>query len=129
MICRIFRYFYSSEFNSSENQIREDFREFPPKPLNCDSLIGDFKTIRVRSLGEHIHTTILMKRLVEGAVDMDSLSLTIKNEMRSEIANFELLFGRSAGIGKKIFFWIGLGVVFFASSLKLTRPTHLQKNP
>ncbi|MDP2369186.1 hypothetical protein [Rhodoferax sp.] len=121
LLNRTFRYFYSTEVMASECQLREDFGDFPPKPLGGNGLPGHFTTVRVRGIGEHIHSAVMMKRLVEGAADVDSLSPTIRNHMADVLA---LKFFRGpTGIRKKVLMWIGLGAIFLASSLNFIRMT------
>ncbi len=64
LLDRTFRYFYSTEVMTSVCQLREDFGDFPPKPLGGNGLPGHFTTVRVRGIGEHIHFAVMMKRLV-----------------------------------------------------------------
>lgn len=105
---------------ASECQLREDFGDFPPKPLGGDGLTGHFTIVRVRSIGEHIYAAVMMRRLVEGAADLDSLSPTIRNHMPGDLANLKF-FSELTGIRKKVLMWIGLGAIFLASALKLIR--------
>lgn len=119
LLDRAFRYFYSTEVMASECQLRKDFGDFPPKPLCCDGLTGHFTTVRVRGIGEHIHIAVMMKRLVEGAADGDSLSPTFRNQM-ADVLTLKLFSGPT-GIRKKVLLWIGLGAIFVASSLNLIR--------
>jgi hypothetical protein len=118
LLDRTFRYFYSTEVMASECQLKNDFGDFPPKPLCCDGLTGHFTTVRVRGIGEHIHAVVMMRRLIEGSADLDSLSPTIRNHMAGDLANLKLYSG-ATGIRNKVFLWIGLGAIFLASSLKL----------
>jgi hypothetical protein len=115
-----FRHFYSAEVTTSESQLRKDFGEFPPKPLSGKGLTGEFTTIRVHGIGEHIHNVVMTKRIAEGAEDEDSLSSTIKNLMPDDIANLKRYVG-SEGIGSKALMWFALGTIFLASTLKLIR--------
>lgn len=114
------RHFYSAEVTTSESQLKKDFGEFPPKPLSGKGLTGEFTTIRVRGIGEHIHNVVMTKRIAEGAEDEDSLSSTIKNLMPDDIANLKRYVG-AKGIGSKALMWIALGAIFLASILKLIR--------
>lgn len=119
-LAQIFRYFYSTEITSSENQLRKDFGDFPPKPLNGDCQSGNFTIVRVRGIGEHIHFVVIMKRFIEGAGNEDTLSTTIKNQMPGGIAKFKR-FGERKKIGYRVLLWILLGVLFIAKILKLIR--------
>lgn len=122
LLDRTFRYFYSTEVMASECQLRDDFGEFPPKPLYCDGLTGHFTTVRVRGIGEHIHSAVMMRRLIDGAADVDSLSPTIRNHMADSLPNLKFFSGPT-GLRKKMLMWIGLGAIFLGSSLKLIRMT------
>jgi hypothetical protein len=121
LLDRTFRYFYSTEVMASECQLRKDFGDFPPKPLCCDGLTGHFTIVRVRGIGEHIHSAVMAKRRAEGAADVDSLSLTARNLMADDFAL--KIFSGLTGSRKKVFMWIGLGAIFLASSLNLIRMT------
>lgn len=120
LLSRPIRYFYSTEKRTSEAQLRQDFGDFPPKPLDGSGLTGEFITVRVRGIGEHFHHVVMIKRLVEGAANMDTLTLSIRNHMPEDLAAFKK-FGQTNGIGKKMQLWIGLAAVFVARFLKLTR--------
>lgn len=122
MLDRTFRYFYLTEVMASECQLRKDFGDFPPKPLCCDGLTGHFTTVRVRDIGEHIHSAVMIKRLIDGAADVDSLSPTIRNHIADSLANLKFFSGPT-GLRKKMLMWIGLGVIFLGSTLKLIRMT------
>ena len=119
LLDRTFRYFYSTEVMTSVCQLREDFGDFPPKPLGGNGLPGHFTTVRVRGIGEHIHFAVMMKRLVEGAAGGDSLSPTIRNHM-ADVLTLKFFRG-PIGIRKKVLMWIGLGTIFVASALNLIR--------
>jgi hypothetical protein len=49
---RIIRYFYSIESKTSKQQLLEDFGEFPPTPLCCESLEGELEVVRVNWIGD-----------------------------------------------------------------------------
>ena len=117
---RIFRYFYSTENITSESQLREDFGEFPPKPLRGDGLSGHLNIVSVRGIGENIYTVVMLKRMIEGAADIDYLSPTMRNQLGSILGDFKI-FNELTGIRKKVFLWIGLSFIFIASSLNFIR--------
>ncbi|MDZ4129311.1 MAG: hypothetical protein U1E02_34830 [Hydrogenophaga sp.] len=127
LLKRIFHQFYSAELKTSECQLKEDFGDFPPKPLGGESPPSTFTMVKVRGIGEHIHTVVIAKRIIEGAGNLDSLSATIRDHMPGDLANLKSL-GEAQGIGKKTLIWIGLGAIFFASALRLTRTSKQQVN-
>ena len=72
ILARLFRPFYSVEKRSSLDQLQNDFGEFPPAPLQCESLTGNFNVVRASGIG-HIYHDLMVQSLVLEA-DIDSLS-------------------------------------------------------
>lgn len=120
LLDQIIRHFYSTEVTTSECQLKKDFGEFPPNPLRGDGLTGQFTTVRVRGIGENLHFAIMVKRLMEGAADADSLSSTIKEVMSEKLEGFKY-FGGSKSIGRGMLMWVALAAAFLASAFKLIK--------
>ncbi|MDO8177002.1 MAG: hypothetical protein Q7T62_02045 [Undibacterium sp.] len=103
-------FFYSNEKKCSEIQLREDFGNFPPTPLNCKNMLWNFNVVKVRG-GGHIcnYIMIILKILQAAAKDPDLVSteylqrlgktknyLFLKLLLRSPLSFYELIqFGRS----------------------------------
>ena len=51
LLAHLFRRFHSAELKTSKQQLLDDFGEFPPKPLRCESLKGELKVIRTHGIG------------------------------------------------------------------------------
>ena len=64
LLARIVRRFYYIEVKTSEQQLLDDFGEFPPTPLRCESLKGDFKVIRTRGIGTIYQDFVQAKALL-----------------------------------------------------------------
>ena len=62
----IVRPFYSNERRACAEQLRDDFGGFPPAPLRCEGLSGEFDVIRTRGIGEIWHTLIVYNRMLRG---------------------------------------------------------------
>jgi len=62
----IVRPFYSTERRACAEQLRDDFGGFPPAPLHCDDLSGEFDVVRTRGIGEIWHTLIVHNRMFRG---------------------------------------------------------------
>lgn len=75
LLARVYRHFYSSEWKTSEQQLLDDFGEFPPKPLLCQSLKGGFKVVRTHGIGEIYQEFVMLKALMI-AVDVDPESVS-----------------------------------------------------
>ena len=80
LLDRIVRRFYSIEVKTSEQQLLDDFGEFPPTPLRCESLKGDFKVIRTRGIGTIYQDFVQAKALLLAlASDPQSISPAAMN--------------------------------------------------
>jgi hypothetical protein len=63
-------HFYSVESKTSKQQLLEDFGEFPPTPLCCDSLKGEFEVVRVNGIGD-IYRNFVEKKWLFMTTDAD----------------------------------------------------------
>jgi len=64
LFARAIGHFYSVESKTSEQQLLEDFGEFPPTPLCCKSLKGEFKVFLVRGIGEIYYDLLRAKKVM-----------------------------------------------------------------
>ena len=62
----IVRPFYSTETRACAEQLHDDFGGFPPAPLHCDGISGEFDVVRTRGIGEIWHTLIVHNRMFRG---------------------------------------------------------------
>lgn len=71
------KYFlYSIEKRTSKNQIKEDFGDFPPIPLNCANLDREFILVKTRGFGDTYNWLVITKRLLHAAsVDSNLISV------------------------------------------------------
>jgi hypothetical protein len=67
-----FRPFFSVKKMTSQEQLLEDFGEFPPTPLRCENLTGDFNVVRTSGIGQIYHDLAIQFRVLD--TDIDSLS-------------------------------------------------------
>jgi hypothetical protein len=96
LLARIVRPFYSVEHKTSQQQLLDDFGEFPPTPLSCESLKGEFEIVRIYKIGEiyqkFVRTTKLLKTMMksddsEMSVEMLLKTITDDSEMSAEMSN------------------------------------------
>jgi hypothetical protein len=68
------KFFYSEEKRSSENQMKKDFGDFPPSPLNCKNTDCNFNVVRTRWIGSLYYNLFIIKKLFQASEsEMDSL--------------------------------------------------------
>ena len=80
LLARLVRPVYSVEKRSSKEQLRDDFGDFPPAPLRCENLSGDFYLVRTRGIGEIYHMLVMVKRMMRGmGSDAQALSPEVMN--------------------------------------------------
>lgn len=72
LLARFFRPYFSVEKKSSHEQLRQDFGEFPPTPLRCESLTGEFNVVRASGIGQIYHELAVQFRVMDA--DIESLS-------------------------------------------------------
>jgi hypothetical protein len=75
LIKDIVRPFYSKERISCAGQLGDDFGGFPPAPLRCESISGEFNVVRTRGIGEIWHTLIVHNRILQG-IESDTQCLS-----------------------------------------------------
>lgn len=52
LLAYFFSPLFSVEKRSCQEQLRQDFGEFPPLPLRCESLTGEFSVVRTSGIGQ-----------------------------------------------------------------------------
>lgn len=57
---------YSVERRSSAEQLCKDFGDFPPSPLRCAGIAGEFEVVRIRNIGEVFSELIVVNMLLQG---------------------------------------------------------------
>ena len=87
LLARIVRPFYSVEHKTSQQQLLDDFGEFPPTPLSCESLKGEFEIVRIYRIGEiyqkFVFNTKLLKTMMKS--DDSEMSAEISNEFNAKL--------------------------------------------
>ena len=73
LLARLFRPYFSIEKKTSQEQLRQDFGDFPPTPLRCESLTGEFNIARTKGIGKIYHD-LVVQMLVMNA-DIESLPI------------------------------------------------------
>ena len=63
---QLLRPIYSTKIRSSEEQLRDDFGDFPPAPLRCAGIIGEFEVVIIRNIGEVFSELIVLKMILQG---------------------------------------------------------------
>ncbi len=127
-IARVVRRFYSVEWKTSEQQLLDDFGEFPPTPLRCESLKGEFKVVRTHGIGS-IYQDLMLHKAFLNAIDLDPQSISTEAmnflgttstsvpEIRRALAT---LSGGSV-FGKRVLVSLALGHQFLKMTAKAIR--------
>lgn len=95
----IVRPFFSIERRSCVGQLRDDFGDFPPVPLRCDGISGEFDVVRTRGIGDVWQTLIVQNRTLRG---IESDAQYLSTDFMAYFGTDELIALRSAfnGIGR-----------------------------
>ena len=110
LLTRLFRPFFSVEKRSSREQLREDFGEFPPTPLRCEGLTGEFNVVRASGIGQIYHDLAVQFRVMNS--DIESLSTDLlanfdANQLREFQSIFKSLGPRGSRFAKRtVFGWL-----------------------
>lgn len=105
-----FRSFFSVQKISSREQLRLDFGEFPPKPLQCESLTGEFNVIRTSGIGQIYHELSVQSCVIDA--DIQSLSTDLVagigiNQLHELKSTFERIGPRTSFFAKRaLFSWM-----------------------
>lgn len=105
--------------------MREDFGEFPPLPLRCEGLPGNFDVIRTRGIGEVWQATKMYSELLHPAgPKMQELSPDALAFLGDAIVSFqETLESLSGGsqTKRRILTSVALGLLFIFGSFRYAR--------
>lgn len=133
LLTRLVRPFYSVEKKSSEEQLRDDFGDFPPAPLRCQSLAGEFDVVRTSGIGEIFHDLVMYKRMLQ-AIDFDTQSLST-DFMASFDANYVLdlrraldVLSRGSKFWKRVLISLMLGQMLVVKTAKTIRYERTRPN-
>lgn len=90
LLARIIRPFYSVEHKTSQQQLLDDFGEFPPTPLSCKSLKGEFEIVRIYRIGEIYQKFVLHTKLLKTMMKSNDsgMSADMSSKLNS-ISEFE----------------------------------------
>lgn len=126
LLTRLVRPFYSVEKKSSKEQLRDDFGDFPPAPLRCQSLAGEFDVVRTRGIGEIYHDLVMHKRMLQ-ASDSDTQLLSA-DFMAFLDANYVLdlrstldSLSRGSKFGKRVLISLMLGLMLVKKTARAVR--------
>lgn len=110
LLARFIRPFYSVEKRSSQEQLREDFGEFPPAPLQCERLTGEFNVVRTRGIGQIYCDLAVQARVMETDIEALSTDLIARygaDRLHDMQSTFESLGPRSTRFVKRVVFgWL-----------------------
>ena len=103
----IIRHFYSVEKKTSLDQLRDDFGCFPPAPLRCDRLNGEFSVVKIRGIGEIYQSVAMSMQLLDADVQelsTDLLALFDPAELHTLRKALNDLDPRSSRIAERLAF-------------------------
>ena len=126
LLSYLVRPFYSVEKKSSREQLQDDFGDFPPTPLRCESLTGNFNVVRTRGIGAVYCDLVVHKRLLQ-AIDSDPQSLspdlTAFFNTNSLLAFRQVfdVFNRVSRFGKPVAMSLVLGVMLVFKTARALR--------
>ena len=129
LLTRLFRPFFSVEKMSCQEQLRQDFGEFPPTPLRCESLTGEFSVVRTSGIGQ-IYQDLVVQFCVIDA-DIESLSTDLvanfgADRLRDLRRTFEHLGPRASRFAKRVVFgWLFVVRAAKAIRYRKTKPNAL----
>jgi hypothetical protein len=124
LLARVVRRFYSVEVKTSEQQLLDDFGEFPPTPLRCESLRGEFKVVRTHGIGEIYQDFVLQKALFNS---LDSDPQSISTEAKNFLGGAEFMlkfrdaldyFSGGSAFGKRVLISMTLGFQFLKKTTR-----------
>lgn len=115
---RLFRPLHSVEKRTSEEQLRQDFGEFPPTPLRCENLAGQFDIVRTRGIGQIYHDLVMQSQVLEAKIETLSTDLVARfgaDRLRDLHSAFERLGPRGTWFVKRAIF----GWTFVVGTVKM----------
>ena len=120
LLARLFRPYFSVEKKTSQEQLRQDFGEFPPTPLQCESLTGEFNVVRTSGIGQTYHDLAVQFCVMDA--DIESLSTDLlanfdADRLHELQSTFESLGPRGSRFAKRAMF----GWLFVVRTAKAVR--------
>lgn len=120
LLARFFQRYYSVEKRSSQEQLRQDFGEFPPIPLQCEALTGEFNVVRAKGIGQIYYELALQFRVMDA--DIASLSTDLRaNFDAKQLLDWQRIFKpcgpRATWFAKRVLF----GQLFIIRTVKAVR--------
>lgn len=120
LLARPFRRFFSVETRSSQEQLRQDFCQFPPAPLECASLTGEFKLVRTSGIGQIYHDLAVQSRVIDA--DIESLSTDLlANFGADRLLDLKSTLEGLGPRGSKFAKHVVIGWLFVVRSVKAVR--------
>ncbi len=121
--------FYSVNRISSAEQLRDDFGDFPPAPLRCEGIAGEFDVVRIRGIGEIYYRLIMFNTMLRG---IESETHFLSEDFIEFFGAEQVLalrhafdgFGRSARFIKPIVITVALGFMGIMLAVKMIRSAH-----
>lgn len=126
LLTRLVRTFYFVEKKFSQEQLRDDFGDFPPAPLRCQNLAGEFDVVRTRGIGGIYHDLVMHKRMLQ-AIDFDTQSLSTDLMVSFNADNvLELqralnFLSRGSKFGKRVLISLMLGLMLVKKTVRAAR--------
>ena len=126
LLTRFFRPFFFVEQMSCQEQLRQDFGEFPPTPLRCESLTGEFRVVRTSGICRIYHDLTVQFFVMDA--DIESLSTDLVAKLGADIRNvqkfFQHLGPRTRWFMKRVLF----GWLFAVRTAKAIRYRKMKPN-
>jgi len=133
LLARLVRPVYFIEKKSSKKQLQDDFGEFPPAPLRCENVTGEFDVIRVRGIGELYQKFLEHRTMLRASVsDLQSLSsecVTAFDVNEILIIQREISkLGRGSKIAERLFVFLELGRMLVRTALRHGRNGRMRRS-
>jgi hypothetical protein len=78
LLTHFIRPYFSVEKLSSQEQLRQDFGEFPPTPLRCERLTGEFSVVRTSGICRIYHDLAVQFCVMDADIESLSTDLVAK---------------------------------------------------
>ena len=120
LLARLFRPYFSVEKKSSQEQLTQDFGEFPPTPLRCESLTGEFNVVRASGIGQIYHELAVQFRVMDADIESLSTDFLAKfnaKQLHEWHSTFESMGPRGSRFAKRAMF----GWLFVVRTAKAVR--------
>lgn len=109
------QFFYSEEITNSRDQIKKDFGNVFPSPLDCSSVGGEFNVVRTRGIGSLYFLLVTIKNVLRASkVDIESLPKEFKEIFSAIVQDVKNSFNEVVRQHKKLFYT--RKTIFFATT-------------